>query len=279
MASETPNYPVGTMFRYYNADKSAHHTVVMLKDGSVLETKNPNGVRYDASKFSSLSAYEETRGFSRDSCETDTKKANGIIIGSDTHRFNYPRIRQDHTQWAQWLYSILAEGTPHLLQNEELRNAYNEFVAACEEGKKDLRSNMWHSRRYYYSPKYLKDTEWNNYSGSRKWEGLCLRFWNEEYNYRSSPYTQAQYNEIRGKLLAAYKKIYAIVEKDVTAFLTKMNNKAELQAKIARNKYLEGVVKRRIQKLEAQLATWMVYTKRSQKELAEYESQLAALGY
>jgi hypothetical protein len=55
------NATPGTLFRIYKKDSTAHYTAVLLKDGSVLEVKNPD-TSNKKEKFASVALWREARG-------------------------------------------------------------------------------------------------------------------------------------------------------------------------------------------------------------------------
>jgi hypothetical protein len=127
------SYAPGTLFRLYTNDetqsisfptKPKHYTAVLLKDGKVLEVKNPDtGLK---NTFDSLEVWQS----SRPDCtlKADESKSSGVLIGYDTSSFNYPTEKHSAYKWVQWCYSIVKEAAPQLLNSEEFKLAYNNMV-------------------------------------------------------------------------------------------------------------------------------------------------------
>lgn len=80
------SYNPGTIFRCYPTVESKHYTAVLLKNGNVLEVKNPDS--WDKTTFDSLEAWLASRP--NGTLKIDDSKSFGIVIGSETDGFNYP---------------------------------------------------------------------------------------------------------------------------------------------------------------------------------------------
>ena len=148
-----PSYAPGTIFRIYSADKSKHYTAVLLKNGKVLETKNPDVTHVDKAiaqtqaqaqtqvkkTFDTLDEWLLNHDATEDTVHIDKSKGSGVVIGSDTHGFNYPPENTQSFNWIQWCYSIVLEAAPHLLQSDKFRSEYNGMVDLCYKHQHELR--------------------------------------------------------------------------------------------------------------------------------------------
>jgi hypothetical protein len=223
----------GTLFRVYTADKSKHYTAVLLRDGQVLEVKNPDPDSKTGMKFPSLTMWRASHGASEEDLVVDASKGRGVVVGSETNGFNYPQEFHTAYAWARWCFEILKELAPQLLNSEALKLAYNHMVELCTKHKQELRC-------FYYS-----NTGLNRYSSShirwdekKEWSGFEGYFY--YYNFNYSPYSgvghkrysKADYDEARKEIVAAYKVILDIIKPEIEAPMSKKYKLVEAQKKI-----------------------------------------------
>jgi hypothetical protein len=237
------SYNPGTMFRAYpNTDKSKHYTAVLLKNGKVLEVKNPdNGAKTTYDSLELWQAEHPDCTF-----ETDTSRSSGVVIGSDTNGFNYPNEKNHANGWVRWCYSMVKEAAPQLLSSEELRLAYNKMVEVCDKHKEELRNDSYETI-YRYSSQNIYWTTDKNYYNAR-WCGFGAYFVNEQY-YRTGQnkrYTKEEYDVARKEIVDAYKAVLDIITPHIKDYMAKKH-------KIIRAKRDIGVAKRSVQYCEKKM--------------------------
>jgi hypothetical protein len=114
----------GTLYRCY-ADDGRHWTAVVRSGGSLIEVKNPDGGR--GTVFDSVEAWSAARSCSR--VEADSSKVSGTFkVVKDMHGFTYDWSRLNFTRITNWIYELIEEGAPQLLESEEVRDEFNKLV-------------------------------------------------------------------------------------------------------------------------------------------------------
>jgi hypothetical protein len=140
----------GTLFRSYNADRTAHSTAVLLKDGTMQELKNADGS--EKKIYPSYEAWASEKGAA--AVEIDTSKATGTLLTTDARGFNVD-LTIDYngaSPWFQWLFRMMAEIAPHLLANHTVKDAFNALVAVCAKHKGFGMRVSSHNKIHYYDP-------------------------------------------------------------------------------------------------------------------------------
>lgn len=215
----------GTVFRSYNADRSAHNTAVLLKDGRVLELKNADGS--PKKTHDTYAAWLSERGIVADAIETDTSKATGIVITTDTHGFNVnlKDLPQYGTLlWPVWCYRIIAEAAPQLLDDAAVKDAFNNLTAISEKHKSELNYSHWYSKEDYYNPAHLTYREefaMKGMKGMFGWEYFPRNGWTKE-----------MYAAAKTEIGAAYTILYNLIAPAVRPFLEKKFGLAEETKKL-----------------------------------------------
>lgn len=194
-------YPPKTILRLYDSDKTTHCTAVVTKSGTVFEIKTSAGKT--GREYSSVEDWTTTRNMGGE-MTIDTAKADFFFVPPDTKGFKYPRKRSDNF-FAAWLYEIMVEGAPHLLDNPAVRDAYNTFVDTCAEFK-----------HIYCQP-------WHMYTGRWKYDVVDI------FKYPSKNGSLYGYVDPRAwgltkpipseKIQNALNPLYDLVKKDVLEFL------------------------------------------------------------
>jgi hypothetical protein len=230
---------VGTIYRLYSEDRSTHYTAVLLKNGSLLEVKNPEGASNVTAK--TLEEWKLLRGDVYNILEVDTSKADRIVVGEDTNGFNYPQKREDISAWFQWCYEIMKEGAPHLLEKEEVKNAYNALYEACYKYKNELHTYKC-----------------SNYTLSNRYDLNNINKVNMKEHFRGLPwyfFTYYQYNntdrtKILEEIAVLYNDLYELISKDVVEFLNSKKSYATSMKEFKETKKQIGYVNRRIKRYE-----------------------------
>lgn len=125
----------GTLYRCY-ADDGRHWTTVACLGGTLIEVKNPDGGR--GTVFDSVEAWSAARGGGR--VEADSSKVSGPLkVVKDTHGFNYDWSRRYFTRITNWIYELMEESAPLLLEREDVRDEFNKLVDLFEKYSAGMR--------------------------------------------------------------------------------------------------------------------------------------------
>jgi hypothetical protein len=136
----------GTLYRCY-ADDGRHWTAVVCLGGSLLEVKTPYGVSGRA--FENVEEWSTARGCSR--VEADSSKVSGPLkVVKDTHGFNYDWSRRYFTRITNWIYELIEESSPQLLEREEVRDEFNKLVELFEKYSAGMRCWCGHKKDRYH---------------------------------------------------------------------------------------------------------------------------------
>ncbi len=193
----------GTLYRAYNADKSKHHTAVLLDNGKLLEVKSADGSSRRI--YDSYDAWVSARKPADGSVSEDKSKAKGVvIIPGNTKLFAVPpKCNTGHLAWPYWFYKMMAELTPHLLSNPAVCSAYNNLVSVCEKMDGRLTTQIY-AGLTNYDPRYLPSAP----HGLYKFASI----------YRHKNYAEAE--TLMKLLFEAYKPLYDLVGADLGKQLT-----------------------------------------------------------
>jgi hypothetical protein len=268
------SYNPGTMFRIYAADNSKHYTAVLLKDGQVLEVKNPDTGKKET--FPSLTMWRASHSATEEDVKVDASKSSGIVIGSDTSGFNYPTEKYSAYRWIQWCYSIVKEAAPQLLNSEEFKTAYNKMVELCTKHKQELSEwRNYNTGMNRYHPINIHIATKNQYPGE-----FPGRFHYQYYSYSpySEPghkrYTATDYTEAGNELAAAYVAIVNIIKPEIESYMTKKYNIAETENDI---RYRRSAIKRyekKVSKLQYEINWYKSYIEKDTDTLAKLQEEL-----
>lgn len=274
MSSET-TYAPGTLFRIYSADNSKHYTAVLLKDGKVLEVKNPDTGKKET--FPSLTMWRASHGATEEDVKVDNSKGSGIVVGTVTNGFNYPTEWHSAYAWIKWLYMIVGEAAPQLLKSEEFKVLYNQMVELCNKHKQELRHWDYSFRgKTRYDAYNLK----SRYAAGDKWDGYPGHFYYEKFYYARHSgndykyYSKEDYEVARNEFISVYKKIYEIVQPVISDYMTKKNNILKTQAKISQTKATIKKYEKKVAQLESTIKWYKSTVKTELANLANYETEL-----
>ena len=221
----------GTLFRSYNADRSAHNTAVLLKDGRVLELKNADGS--PKKTHESYAAWLAERGVVADTVETDTAKAAGIVIPNTDQpngfHVNLKGMREyGSLAWPVWCYRLIAEAAPSLLDNPAVKVAFNTLADICEKYKPELSYARHHTKDDFYNPTYLK------YKEDYPMKGMDAHFYWESASQQQqrNGWTKEMYAAAKQEIGAAYTVLYHLIAPQVCPFLEKKHGLIEATKKL-----------------------------------------------
>lgn len=196
----TTTYNPKTLLRLYDASGTYLSTAVVLNDGNILEVKNSDGK--NKGQYASAESWQTTRPDS--TLKVDDSTASKVAPIRHKDKFGF--IDQYGSRWTQWLLSIMYEGTPHLLEREDVRNAYNNLTNLLARHSAHL---QYYARTFNGHFKYY---EYNLTSGAYSWGGLPV-YW------KGAPPVGS--DEIYKTLTDSYKVLYDLIGKDVRAYMKK----------------------------------------------------------
>lgn len=279
------SYAPGTIFRSFNADKSAHNTAILLKDGRVLELKNADGS--PKKTHATYDAWVAERGTDA-TIETDASKASGVVFTSDTHGFHVDAAlltEYGTTQWPVWCYRILAECAPKLLTREDVKTVFNKLVETIEKYKSEFScgkyyANSKYSKVEFYDPanlRYRADYPLKGMPGMFAWE------WSPQNGWTAEMYAAA-----KADIGAAYAALYELISADVCPFLEKKHGLLSAKMKLKEELGFLNYFARRVRTIQfreyAAKATYerhLRYIKmdmeRAEKSLKERQDKVADL--
>lgn len=226
-------YLPGTIFRLH-VDATKHYTAVKLRNGNLLEVKNPDRPAYTT--FPSLTMWRTSHAMDESALTIQTPNNIPIVESLD---FHYQLI---DAPWFSWLYAVMYEGTPHLLMNPDVRDAYNAFVDVCLKYNREL----WITSpsplgKYNHDPQYLPHDIWSGRNAYFLYE-RC-------YGFQST----INYTVARSEITQSYKILYDLIHADVKPFLqeTYKHDLVKLKA-MTREKRIQ-IKRKKIEKLQKEI--------------------------
>jgi hypothetical protein len=228
------SYVAGTIFRIYKEDGVTHYTAVLLKNGNVLEVKNPE--TGEKAKFNSLVEWREARGAAENDVRVDTERtAKPVATAEDgSLKMKYPKNNKKINRQFRWYYDMMKECNPAMLDNEEIIKAYNALVDVCHKYYNEICPSYHFSHKCY---KYSKNLL--SYSTYSEWNKLC-----------GFPvdYSSELNDEACKEILDCYKPFYDLVHKDLHAFMEKKEKERKTLSQIktyrAKIAHIERVISR-----------------------------------
>lgn len=250
------SYPPNSVLRIHCGD--VHYTAVQLKNSRVLEVK-PRGTTYD-----DLDAWKAARMTEGATLVADVSKAYGVVVPSDTKGFVlYSAARSGGpVTWTNWLFAVMAEGAPHLLDSEPVRDAFNALADALN--KADDIIYGWYRFQCYSDWYYRPSNLHNPSSDAARFHGLPIHV--NTYGRRDTEV--ARINAI-GELYGA---LYALVKDDLTPFIVTKNKEMQKRAKIRACEKLVNFYTKRVKTREADLKWCKDLLERQKQKLAEIQS-------
>lgn len=236
------SYSPNTVFRAYVQNESKHYTAVLLKDGTILEVKNPNSIV--KRRFDSLEVWQSI--LPTCTLKIDDSKACGVVIGSDTNGFNYPTEKHPAYLWIQWCYSIVKEAAPDFLlsitdktgwaewtgQAEEFRLLYNKSVDICNKYKHIFYHSFSRKKSSRYSESRYRTPEYT------------LTYFK---NSTKSSLPTKDYTNARNEIVTAYKAIINIITPEIKDYMA-------MKYKILNTKRKINTAKTSIKRFEKKIA-------------------------
>jgi hypothetical protein len=159
----------------------------------------------------------------------------------------------------------MKEGTPELLEREDVKKAYNDFVECLDSYAGRLES--WKTPKYSRYTTGIKPDA-NSYS---VFGSMPIRFLNE-YESWNKPDLKKQIQDDSVVIKAKYAALYELIKRDLVHYMERKNHE------ITSKKTLEDY-HRRIEKLEKDIASWEASIEWGRKticELAQKSLDIAA---
>ncbi len=161
------------------------------------------------------------------------------------------------TKGVRHIYDMIKEAAPTLLERDDVRNAFNNFVACLEKYEGTLTS--WAPSR---SSKYetgIKIIEKDTYPYLK---GLCCRF-NYEYDIWKDNNLKTRLKDESNDILNAYRPLYDLIKRDVVPYMEikqwEIKSKKEIQ-----------ICHDMIEKLERDIKTFEDCITRTRKSICDY---------
>jgi hypothetical protein len=211
------SYITGTIFRI--KDDTRHITAVQLAGGNVLEVKNNTQTDRIQKVFSTLSEWYTEYGISSTDMLQITSKDNTIPIKL-IDGYSYPKTPNIKTQlvfgWSKWLYRVLNECCPHLLERDDIKRAFNKMIEMCKECSNIIQLYYPSSKRQnLYETSYIiadshRNSEWE-YIRARVTDPESLYFKINNYSRVLRPKQLTDYNTKKNDFITAHTTLLSLI--------------------------------------------------------------------
>jgi hypothetical protein len=128
------NYAPGTILRLKGSDGS-EHLAIQRSNGNVLELTG--GGR---KTFTTVKEWEAERG---GTAIPDGERM--MVVGTDTRGFQYDWEYRNYSRFTNWVFEMISEFAPALLDREDVRDAFNHLVATFEKPAVTI-NYTWHMK-------------------------------------------------------------------------------------------------------------------------------------
>jgi hypothetical protein len=254
---------VGSIYRIYSADGTSHSSAVCIDStcGSILEVKNPNNPN-KKTKYNTLEDWRLSHG-------PDAVVTADDFSSKDFEGFNAP----ESTKWTKWCLEMIGRGARHLLQNDEVKTAFNNHVALCTKYAKLVGYSGYYCTKDdadYWNPARLAwsstKTDWNGKVIKDEWMSTSMEFFSNVMCKNDTNMTDG----VRNELLTSYKTLYDLISPHVLPYLKKKYTDMQY-------KYASTRLKKRIATLEDQIATYKHSAAHCTKYLEKHRQELVNL--
>jgi hypothetical protein len=126
------SYAPGTVLRIKGPDGS-ERLAIQRSNGNVLEVHGT-----ERTTFSNVKEWEAARG---GSAVTEEEMR---IVNKDTRGFLYDWDHTNHSRFTNWLFEMISEFAPALLDREDVRDAFNHLVGVFKKYPAEL--FVWHMK-------------------------------------------------------------------------------------------------------------------------------------
>jgi di/tripeptidase len=122
--------------------------------------------------------------------------------------------KRDHTKACIHMYEMIKEANPELLDREDVKKAYNDFVALCK-----TYDNL-ESWIPYKSYKYIQNIKLESESSNEYhlFKGLNFR-WLHMYNNWNNPVLRKEFIDNTNIILNSYTILYELIKRDVVPYM------------------------------------------------------------
>jgi hypothetical protein len=263
----------GATYRIYSPDGTSHSTAVCMNNEKILEVKNMN-TSTKKTQFDTLEDWRLTYG-------PDAIVTTDHFAPTDFHGFNVPTERYSVLTWGIWCFEAISRAAPQLLQNEDVKNAYNNHIALCTKYQKSLVSNdsfptsnphYWGPRRLAWSP---TRTDYWGKEIEDKWMCTYMRFYGEFYGMNKKDPNMT--DEVRNELLTSYKALYDLISPTVLPYLKKRYAEAKAKNQIKKAKKHIAAVERHIETYKRNIVASTAQLEKLKSDLVTLEMKKASI--
>lgn len=248
----------GTVFRTVNDADGSHLTAVLLRDGQIMQV-GQGGRR----NFANLDAWTTEHSIDASTLKIDVSNAHGVVVGGDTHGFNYTRVRPSYLvkNWPNWCYEMIAEGAPHLLENSDVKHAFNALVDVLATYEPYLNGYLgFYRKTERYNIKYLhRHYQPGGFPVQPGGFPAYLTFG----SHKKTPELQTT---VTKAITDAYTTLYTLIKDDLTPFMTRRYTELKRMEQQSRIKHTIKHLEKKKTQLEESLA-W--YKKELEKLYAQ----------
>jgi hypothetical protein len=187
-----------------------------------------------------------------------SKSASGSKKSKDKYNgFAVPPSTRVTSRYARHIYEMIKEGAPELLEREDVKKAYNDFVECLDSYAGRLES--WKTPKYARYTSGIKPEANNAYT---VFGSLPIRFLNE-YESWNKPDLKKQIQEDSAVIKAKYAVLYELIKRDVVHYMERKNH--EITSKRTLEYYHKS-----IEKMEKDINTWEANIEWARKAICEF---------
>ena len=174
------------------------------------------------------------------------------------------RTGPSSTRCINHIYDMIKEAAPTLLERDDVRTAFNNFVECLR--KYDTEIESWVPPKYNRYSIGIKIDETNKYSNLK---GLTCRFKNE-YSAYNNPEIKKKLTDDIIIILNAYKPLYELIKRNVVPYM-------EVKEWELKSKKDIDVYHKYMEKLERDVKTYEHCINQTRKTICEYAQKCLAL--
>ena len=174
------------------------------------------------------------------------------------------RTGPSSTRCVNHIYDMIKEAAPTLLERDDVRTAFNNFVECLR--KYDTEIESWVPPKYNRYSIGIKIDETNKYSNLK---GLTYRFKNE-YSAYNNPDIKKKLTDDIIIILNAYKPLYELIKRNVVPYM-------EVKEWELKSKKDINVYHKYMEKLERDVKTYEQCVNQTRKTICEYAQKCLAL--
>ena len=175
-----------------------------------------------------------------------------------------PKSGPRSTRCVNHIYDMIKEAAPTLLERDDVRTAFNNFVECLR--KYDTELESWIPPKYNRYSIGIKIDETNKYSNLK---GLPCRFKNE-YSAYNNPDIKKKLTDDIIIILNAYKPLYELIKRNVVPYM-------EVKEWELKSKKDIDIYHKYMEKLERDVKTYEQCVNQTRKTICEYAQKCLAL--